>query len=271
MAHTHYAGKANPMTRRLRQVGVATLLGLMLASQTPAMAAVTVRPGIAQGSLEVKALGTMESQAGEDKIGFLKRVGQVLDAYTTATQTEACGVIGQRPHLDQEAGGKWIVPLVTQESHMACIPVVTLPGDAVYTQETIHSHPDTPRGRFRATAPDVLMMKALRARRIHLGQTVTNAYGSDAEGFSSHDIAGGPGYLVARGQLLYQDGPRQVVNHGAVWQAGSDRTVLSGLGAYLPTLAPGMATMIDFPSLGISVIGPGAPPAGTRLAGGPGF
>ena len=272
MAHTHYVGTAKPASRRLRQVGVATLLGLLMAAQSPVMAAVTVSPGIAQGSLEVKALGTMESQAGESKVDFLKRVGQVLDVYTAATQTEACGVIGERPGRTEGEDGKWIVPLVTQESHMACVPVVTLPGDATYTQEGIHSHPDTPRGRFRATLPDVVLMKAIRAQRVHVGQWVSgNAYGAKAETFSAQDFAGGAGYLVARGQLLYQNGPRSVVSHGAVWKAGSDKTVVRGLGAYLPTLPLGMATMVDFGSLGVSVVEPSLPlPAvQTQLAGQP--
>lgn len=176
-----------------------------------------VRPSDGQGALPVWALGTLESHGGEDQLAFLKRAGRLLNAYTERTGYEACGVIGERRGQPGSHPGRWVLPLVTQKAHIACMPALTLPEDAVYTGETIHSHPSHAVRRYRPTAADRTFLQMLEGRRVALGQT--QSVRTLSQRFSEQDYKAGPGWLVVDGALYHQRGSGTLRAWGAVTPA----------------------------------------------------
>lgn len=248
MSKTYFGGTRPPLSRRLMKIGAAAVLGLaMLQAAAPAHAQAQIRPGEIQGTLEVQALGTMESRQGESKVEFLKRVGRVLDQYTANTDQEACGVLIDRPHLGPEDEGKWTVPIVTQMSHIACAGVTTLPHDGVLSGETIHSHPRPEHGRYRANDADVAFFQGLYGKRVRRGQRMTLPVTHSAR-FSPQDFAAGPGWLVENGELLYQNGSSNIQHYGSIHDNPADRLADTPPHPGLPGLVRGQVQMVD-PSL----------------------
>lgn len=245
MAKTYFMGTRPPLSRRLKKIGAAAVLGMaMLHVAGPVHAQAQIRHGEVQGTLEVRALGTMESRQGEGKIDFLKRVGRVLDEYTGNTNLEACGVLIERPHLGPEDKGKWTVPLVTQMSHIACASVITLPYDGVLSGETIHSHPRPDHGRYQANQADVIFFQGLYGKRVRRGQRMTLPASSSSR-FSPQDFAAGPGWLVENGQLMHQNGRGNVQEHGSIHENPADRLVDTPPKPGLPGLLRGQVQLVD--------------------------
>ena len=245
MSKTYFAGTRPPLSRRLMKIGVAAMLGVaMLQAASPAQAQAQIRPGEIQGTLEVRALGTMENRQGEGKIDFLKRVGRVLDGYTGSTNLEACGVLIDRPHLQPEDQGKWTVPLVTQMSHIACAGVITLPYDGVLSGETIHSHPRPPHGRYQVNQADVSFFYGLHGKRVRRGQRMTLPMYEQAR-FSQQDFSSGPGWLVENGELLFQNGRDNIQRHGSIHEDPAARLADTPPEPGLPGLVRGQVQMVD--------------------------
>lgn len=136
-------------------------------------------------------LGALDSTPGEAFDPFLVRVAQAMDSFTSITGHEVCGVIMQSEHEDA-----WRVRLTTNRSHIGCVMVsFDEPGFRRYGTD-IHSHPRLPGGAT-VNAQDVM-----RRPDFHCGMT---ALVFD-ETFSGQDLSRGPGYLVSRNRLLYQNG-----------------------------------------------------------------
>lgn len=136
-------------------------------------------------------LGVMDSVAGEGLTEFLVRVAQVMQAFTTHTGFEACGVI--QVHAEQL---KWRVRLTTSRAHIGCTLVAFPEPGFVSWGADIHSHPRLVGG-FLTNAQDVRFRPTLTCGR--------KAYVFDTL-FSAQDFKRGEGYLVARGRLLRQRG-----------------------------------------------------------------
>jgi hypothetical protein len=158
-----------------------------------------VAPAIYQASpsppLAYVDLGVIDSTPGEAKADYMLRVATVLDQFTTVSGHEACGVIMQRT---DDSG--WRVRLTTNRSQLGCVRMLFDEPGYVFTDETIHSHPN-PRwsSSLHANAQDS------RLRGFGCGDRIL----VHDEDFSPGDLANGPGYLVAEGVLLHQrDGVR---------------------------------------------------------------
>ena len=143
------------------------------------------------------------SEAGEALPDFLRRVGGALHAYTLETGWEACGAIGQ-------ADGRFSVRLFSDRvPHGCAIRTGTIAEGFAFSGETIHSHPH-----------EKLLALDARARAWSRFYGDGNASAptlrnDGSSGFSRADLAGGPGWLVAKGQLLHQ-ARGKTTRHGEV-------------------------------------------------------
>lgn len=268
---TFFAGKRSAHQRKLVAFGVAALFAFSSALAQPAVQQelrVSINEG--QGSLPVFAIGTLESREGETKLEFLRRVGRVLDQYTKATTLEACGVIAERTAVEETAQGKWTVPLVTQQSHIACAAVLALPSGTRYTGETIHSHPEFPERTYRANEADALFLPITSGQHVRAGRRVVAPSSRTGETFSSKDFSAGPGWLVDHGQLYYQNGKRTVVSHGPVFdeafQVAANPDSLPE--PYLPGVRRGSVGIIDLVAIGgfQALPSPASPSPGPAIA-----
>lgn len=113
-----------------------------------------------------------------------------LDAFTRATGFEGCGLI------ERNADGVEIV-LSTNFSQIGCL-TSRVPREGFETdQETIHSHPLDEK--IYANPVDAVWGQVRRGNRVTV----------EPHTFSRRDRRNGSGYLVALGQLLYQDGTQE--------------------------------------------------------------
>lgn len=141
-------------------------------------------------SVPASLVADLESMEGEGKTAFVKRIADVAKDYTREHGHEVCGWIAY--------GGRsaFSVRLVTLGSQIAC---GAAKGYVVagYTagNELIHSHPE--KRVIRLTALD----RKLRGR-MQVGANTDNV---DNCRFSATDYAN-PGYLVACGKILHQNG-----------------------------------------------------------------
>lgn len=149
-------------------------------------------PAQATNSLAATHLEDFVSEEGEPLVDFLARVGGKLHAFTRETGHEGCGAIASN-------GEAFSIRLYSDDVPHGCVinPKNVMEGFA-FTGETLHSHP----------WQKVLTLNP-RARawsRLHNdGNAGAPTLRNDgAGGFSRADLAGGPGWLVARGQLLHQ-------------------------------------------------------------------
>ena len=144
-------------------------------------------------------LGVVDSFQGEGKDQYMLRVGQVLHQFTSSTGHEGCGIVMKGV---DETNPKWRVRLITNRSQVACVKMLFDEEGFVFTDETIHSHPQPLGGRLFANAQDQRIVNFECGKALLI----------DDEDFSPGDLKGGAGYLVARGQLLYQrDGVKRTV------------------------------------------------------------
>lgn len=152
-------------------------------------------PQEAAKNLPFVELGALDSRPGEGKDQFMLRVGKVLDTFTSLTRHEACSAV-----MENEDGNAWRVRLITNRSQVACARIIFEENGFAPTAETIHSHP-RPR-KFEG----VVAIRANRMDQLIAGKFCGNRFNLDDARFSDGDLKNGPGYLVARGQLLYRDG-----------------------------------------------------------------
>lgn len=138
-------------------------------------------------------LGVFNSRKGEDKDAFMMRVGKFLNAFTHATEHEACGML-----MAREDGTGWRVRVSTNRSQLACASIRFDETGMRPTRETIHTHPSRTR-YIHANARDT------RLRGFRCGSSVIIA----PFDFSDGDYENGPGYLVVDDMVYYQNGPDQ--------------------------------------------------------------
>jgi hypothetical protein len=161
--------------------------------------------GVEPETFQVQAwvVGTYTSHAGESRDAFVLRVAEALKAWTDETGTEACGPIAK------EKDGTYYVQLTTEKAQTVCLRSTVMPAGMTYTGDNIHSHPwKDGRSQVKLTSHDLAVLEALGEVQLvdemrRMGIRVVHAEPST---FSPDDYAGGPGYLVVRGQLLYQHG-----------------------------------------------------------------
>ena len=201
--------------RRLWKMGAALLVGLAIMTQpVPAAAwptqpqtpaAIEVRPNGGQGSVPLIGVGRVDSTPGESRVAFLKRVGLVLSDFTTATGFEACAAIGERAG-DPQQPGRFVAPIVTNGSHLACTPDPAWLGDVPDSGETIHSHPSESHREYRINAADKILIKITQGKTVRVGERMRHNHAHSAGPFSPSDRTAGPGWVVVDDELFHQDG-----------------------------------------------------------------
>ena len=149
-----------------------------------------------QPNLPFVDLGVIDSLPGETKHEYMLRVGQILDRFTAVSGHEGCGGI-----MVNKTGDAWRVRLITNRSQVACVNMIFNEPGYTLTDETIHSHPLPRHGSIYANIQDQRLRGFKCGRRLRI---------DDAD-FSPDDLKNGPGYLVARGKLLYQRDGRKVI------------------------------------------------------------
>jgi len=152
--------------------------------------------------LILTALHEFDSQAGEDKATFLKRVGRFMQTYSATTTFEACGSIWRNADDTQ-----WSVQIATTSSHVECIVITERPNDnaaLVMTDESIHSHPL--KAELKANAVDARLSGHVEGHKLALFNAT----------FSPDDLAAGPGYLIANRHLQHQRGAGTQEDLGAI-------------------------------------------------------
>jgi len=167
------------------------------------------------GSVPERELVLMESEPGEDKIAFLKRVGTLLVEHSDRTGHEACGQVCQNWDSTQYA-----VQVVTNDAHIMCAMWTTCPTGYLPTGQNIHSHCPGPR-RLRANLNDM----ALSANRIKRGSQLKPC---DPNRFSDQDFAAGPGFLATPERLLFQSGRDTVEDMGALHSSAVAAGIAAG-------------------------------------------
>lgn len=184
-------------------LAAALMFGMVLSAN-----ASTLKFGQRGETLPVFKIATFYSNEGETLDRFALRMGVWFRNFTTTSSYEACAPI----FASNEEPDRWAMPIYTNHSQVAC----AMPNDQLvgytFTGQTIHSHPVgrqvTPNVRDRAFLQGQsarFLNNELRQRRL-----------VDARTFSPTDFAGGPGYLVAHGKVLHQNGPKAVREVGAL-------------------------------------------------------
>ncbi len=157
-------------------------------------------------------LGALDSNTDESFNDFLIRVSQSMDAFTSKTGHEVCGVI-----LMSDTAQAWRVRLTTNRSHLGCVMVSFDEPGFHRMGEDIHSHPRMVGG-ITINAQDVIRRPDFKCGG--------RAFVFD-ETFSAVDMKRGPGYLVSRNRLLYQNGSDKPFRQIAVFSSLDDPPSLS--------------------------------------------
>lgn len=143
-----------------------------------------------QQAVDLYTVDSVISTEGESFDAFMVRVTMVLTAFTDAKNYEACGNLTQQ-------GDRYAVVLTTNNSHIACVVTTASVEGYAPIGYTVHSHPIFKQ--FRINENDrVLLGGRISARQ----QTMRVDH--DQHQFSDQDYDR-PGYLVAAGNLLFQD------------------------------------------------------------------
>lgn len=183
-----------------------------------------LRPGIVYrgppipvgaGTVPERELVLMENMPGEDRTGFLKRVGRVLADHSDRTGHEACGQVCQN-----RDSSRFAVQVVTNDAHIMCAMWTTCPEGYMPTGTNIHSHCPAKRV-LRANAADM----AMSANRYKLGDRLKPCVD---DRFSAMDFDAGPGYLATPARLLFQEGRKQLADLGPLPPEASRALVDAG-------------------------------------------
>ncbi len=186
-----------------------------------------LRPGIiyrgppipvGAGTVPERELVLMENTPGEDRTGFLKRVGRVLADHSDRTGHEACGQVCQN-----RDSSRFAVQVVTNDAHIMCAMWTTCPEGYMPTGTNIHSHCPAKRV-LRANAADM----AMSANRYKLGDRLKPCVD---DRFSAMDFDAGPGYLATPSRLLFQEGRKQLADLGPLPPEASRALVDAGTSA----------------------------------------
>lgn len=143
-------------------------------------------------------IGTYYGEPGEKIDDFVLRIAPILDAYTAEHEVEVCGVVGSK--YDGSLG----IILGTINASVTCSFDRNRVPEGMFTLGwSVHSHPNAKK--VKVTDIDRLL-----AKRSGSPAFETLAKNQGARGFSLQDFQV-PGYLVAGGKVLFQDGiPKSV-------------------------------------------------------------
>jgi hypothetical protein len=141
-----------------------------------------------------------------DQDAFAIELAYRLNAFTAREGFEACARICR-----SNDGARWGATLITIGSHAACPQTRICPSGTVPTDVDIHSHLRVER--YRPSALDGIFL----VRHYSYRELVH----TDPEQFSPGDFRTGPGYMVNRQTLLFQDGESDV---RLVWRMGEGAT-----------------------------------------------
>ncbi len=142
-------------------------------------------------------VGEFVSEPGEALADFIVRIAPALDQHTRASGHEVCGMVA----ADSERYG---VRLGTTKGAMTCsMSRSNVPAGMRALTVSIHSHPHT-----RSVLPTSADVAFYAENPLSSGRMVKRGRSERVGGayFSNGDYAAGPGYLVAEGQVLYQEG-----------------------------------------------------------------
>lgn len=175
-----------------------TLLALTLTFSV-ALAAGAHEPMV---TVQADEVGTYTSAPGESYEAFVVRVAKILNTWTQQNGKEACG------EFSKAADGTYAIQLTTERAQVMCIFNLTpLPGTTL-VGDSLHSHP-TPTDRsgdYQMTDEDRAAFKAVGDWE-HAAKSNRWVHGDGSlADFSTDDYDSGPGFLVARGKLMYQHG-----------------------------------------------------------------
>jgi hypothetical protein len=174
-----------------------TLLALtMVAISATAANADTGRLPNRGESIPVVELTTLAQKDGESNDQFMARAGQWGKNYTTGTNEEICANVCSSP------SGQLSMRLFTNTSHLACATMSACSAGSAMTGDTFHTHPVDEQ--FSMNDAD---RSFVRDRSASANIVARHAnFSAEGRDFSDADYAGGPGYVVAKGKLLYQHG-----------------------------------------------------------------
>ncbi|HDS1324908.1 hypothetical protein I5U42_09230 [Stenotrophomonas maltophilia] len=161
-------------------------------------AAVSLLPLQASAS-PPQPVGEFLSRPGEALSDFMLRIAPVLDRHTRESGHEVCGMVAQS--ADSERFG---LRLGTTKGAMTCSMLRSnVPAGMRALNVSIHSHPHT-----RSVMPTSADVSFYAENPLSSGRMIKRGRSERVGGayFSNGDYAAGPGYLVAEGQLLYQEG-----------------------------------------------------------------
>lgn len=147
--------------------------------------------------LHFEHVTTMRSIPDETYLGFVLRVSTFISKWTDEHDVEVCGIIG----IDQSTM-VYTVDLTTDHSQLFCI-LNHMPLDDSYMRtDSIYSHP-----HFDCESKITLREEtfdAFKAIGTDLSRIRPSYY--TYRGFSAQDYAGGSGWLIDNGVLMYQRG-----------------------------------------------------------------
>lgn len=165
------------------------------------LAAACVVP--AQAATKTIEVAVFVSEVDEPLDTFMLRIAPTLERYTAETGWEACGWIGQSEKADRYA-----VRIGTTKGALTCgMRKSEVPEGFRALSLSIHSHPQA--HSVFPSASDVAFYQENREmqggdRMVVRRRPERRAHNAT---FSPADYAVGPGYLVDRGSLHYQEGP----------------------------------------------------------------
>lgn len=148
------------------------------------------------------------SDPGEGLSDFMLRIAPVLEQHTRESGHEVCGMVAQS--ADAERFG---VRLGTTKGAMTCsMSRLNVPAGMRALTVSVHSHPHT-----RSVLPTSADVSFYAENPLSSGRMVKRGRSERVGGayFSIGDYAAGPGFLVAEGQLLYQEGKGTERNLGS--------------------------------------------------------
>lgn len=140
-------------------------------------------------------MGEYFSEPNETLDAFMLRVAPVLDKFTAEKEWEACAAIGKTPD-----GQRYGFILTSSQAALGCLVYTeALPAGMVSANVSIHSHPGT-----REVYPGYMDRQIMAMRGMKVVQAEMKNQGRS--GFSPEDFDAGPGYLVAGGNVMFQEG-----------------------------------------------------------------
>ena len=137
-------------------------------------------------------------KADESEAEFLQRTGIWLRNFTTSSGYEACSKVCRSPT------GQMGFRISTSNSHVGCVVVDqnACPDNMSPVGDSMHSHPVANQVEMNANDRILLMVRGNSMKKSQ--SRLFNNHHPDE--FSKEDYASGPGYLVTKSKIWYQNG-----------------------------------------------------------------